>query len=141
MKITKNISLEEVVPKDIYSSYGEGALRFIDLKVVYLAQDIRSYFDKPITINNWINNGNFNFRGFRPHYYSEKKSSIASQHRFGRALDFDIKGISAEEVREQLIKYRDNKFKDLTGLEMSVRWVHIDVRASLDGKLLMFAPR
>ncbi len=48
-----------------------------------------------------------------------------SQHRFGRAVDFDVKGISAETVRNDI---RKGYFSEITCIEADVNWVHIDVR-------------
>ena len=52
---SKNFLVEEFVPQKIYEKYGDASLWFVDPKIVKIAQLIRDYFGKSMTINNWHN--------------------------------------------------------------------------------------
>jgi len=55
-----------------------------------------------------------------------------SQHRFGRAIDLKVKGMKADEVREDIIQNFDiYKKVGLTTIEdgaFAPTWCHIDIR-------------
>jgi len=65
MKVSKSFRLEEFVPKEIYEKYKDQSIWFSRPEVINLAQVIRDYFGRPMTINNWHSGGKFNERGFR----------------------------------------------------------------------------
>ena len=50
----------------------------------------------PITVNDWHSGGRFLQRGFRN---DPDIGALLSQHRYGRAADFDIEGVTAAEFR------------------------------------------
>lgn len=84
-----------------------------------------------MTINNWMWEGGYEWSGLRtpdsPYY------SPFSQHTFGRAVDFGLDGMSAQEVRNDLVLnwYSEGEEYSIT-LEDGVSWVHIDVRNDYD---------
>jgi len=99
---------------------------------------IRNYFAVPITINNWHIGGNFTQRGFRNDPATGAK---LSQHRFGRACDFDVKGVTAEEVRECIRQHKlDVPLSCMTRCEEGTSWVHIDCAASQSQGITFFKP-
>jgi hypothetical protein len=122
----KHIETVELVDKKTYQTYKEQCLElFFDSRILCQLDSIREYFGKPIIINNWSWKGNFQFRGFRP--FDCTVGSKYSQHKFGRAVDFDIEGFSAEEIRNQIIKNQHKEdFKYISRMEDNVSWVHID---------------
>ena len=66
-----------------------------------------------------------------------------SQHRFGRAVDFDVIGFDAEEIRQHIIKnFHEYKIYGLTAIELNTPWVHIDFRLTefdkLSDKIIQF---
>lgn len=154
-KASKNFKVEEFVPQKIYEKYGDSSLWFIDPKIVSLAQMIREYFGKSMTINNWHNGGNFNYRGFRnDSFYYEWESSISaykskrkgklSQHRMGRAIDFNISGLECDEVRAEFLK-NENQWLEmgLTTLESgdyAPSWIHADLRYTGMDKIFIVKP-
>lgn len=140
---SKNFLVEEFVPQKIYEKYGDASLWFVDPKIVNIAQLIRDYFGKSMTINNWHNGGSFNYRGFRPdsfYYqwnadisaYTSKRKGKLSQHRMGRAIDFNISGMTADEVREEILKNEEMWIEaGVTTMEdaaYSKTWIHLDCR-------------
>lgn len=154
-KATKNFRVEEFVPQKIFEKYGDNSLWFMDRRIVLLAQYIREYFDKPMTINNWNNGGRFNYRGFRnDSYYYQWDSSISayksknkgklSQHRMGRAIDFNISGITPDEIREEFLKNEEQWLNvGLTTIEdgnYAPTWVHIDIRDTRKNSIFVVKP-
>ena len=80
-----------------------------------------------MTVNNYYWGKNREWSGLRtsdsPYY------SAFSQHTFGRAADCLFSGISAEEVRQDILANpQDNDFKLIGSLELGVSWLHFDVR-------------
>ena len=130
MKLTNNFSLQEFIDPDTYKRFGTSSVWFIDPKIVTLAQFIRERLGKPCTINNWSSGGQYQYSGFRPPKCSVGASM--SQHRFGRAIDLKVKGMKADEVREDITKNFDiYKKVGLTTIEdgaFAPTWCHIDIR-------------
>jgi len=110
----------EFMPSKEYEPYW---LILMDERILITADEIREYYGVPVTINNWYWGGNLKNRGFR-----EMNTAIGaklSQHKFGRAFDFDVKNVPAEQVRNDI---RKGKFPLITCIEKGVNWVHADVR-------------
>lgn len=84
---------------------------------------IRMHYKRPVTVNNWFKGGTFTLRGLRP--MNSVVGAKYSQHKFGRAADFNVQGISPEQVRNDI---RSGLFPLITCIENNVSWVHIDVR-------------
>lgn len=128
MEVTKYFSLKELVPKTVYDRFGDNSWEFFTPEILSTLNDIRILFDSIIMVNTWSWGGNFHYRGFRPIDYYEGTLSF-SQHIRGNAIDFDVKWFTADEVRKELIKQKQqNKLPYLTGVEENVNWVHIDCR-------------
>ena len=154
-KASKNFLVEEFVPQKIYEKYGDSSLWFMDSRIIELAQYIREYFGKPMTINNWKNGGRFNYRGFRndSYYYrwnsdlsayESKSKGKLSQHRMGRAIDFNIAGMECDEVRAEFLK-NEQQWLDagLTTIEdgnYAPTWVHIDIRYTGKNNIFVVKP-
>lgn len=126
---------QEFVPRHIFDVMGSECLCLINPVILVTCEDIRKYFDKPVTLNNWHIGGQFEFRGFRPAYCSE--GADMSMHRVGGAQDCDVKGLTAQEVRTEIIKHSD-KFPYITRLEDNVTWVHFDCKKTGLGKIQLF---
>lgn len=123
--------LEEFVPRDIFQSLGGRAWVLMDARILAIMDRIRNRYDKPITINNWRDTGPFEFRGFRPP--NCMVGAPFSQHRFGRAVDFDVQGMTAEEVRADIkANAQHMDFNPIMVVELGTNWVHIDIRNTKD---------
>jgi uncharacterized protein YcbK (DUF882 family) len=61
-----------------------------------------------------------------------------SPHILGKAVDFDVEGMKAEEVRKWLILNRDSIPYPIR-LENNVSWVHLDVEDN-GTKIYLFKP-
>lgn len=114
---------------------------FMDKRTVEYAEKVRVYFGVPVTINNWNSGGSYTLRGWRPRNTSVGAKN--SMHKFGKAVDMDIKGLTAEEVR-QMIKDDQKLFYSygLRRVEENVSWLHSDIK-DVDGyenKIYFFNP-
>jgi hypothetical protein len=129
----KHFDIQELVSKSVYTNLGARSLIVMDPRILYTIDLIRDHFNRFITVNDWSWKGKFSQRGFRD---SSNVGAKYSQHRYGRAIDFDVKGLEAEEVRQELINNAD-KFEYITTIEKDVNWIHIDCRNSdrIDGKI------
>lgn len=140
---TKNFSIKELVPKDIYDLRGEKSWELFRPEALITLDELRILFDAPVTINNWPWGGKFHYRGFRPITYYNGKFSL-SQHILANAFDFDVKGLTADQARTKIIDWKKRgALRYLTGIELNISWIHIDFRMcerlNADG-LFLFNP-
>lgn len=133
ISLTKNLFLDEYIPKELYSKYSSKILiGLIDSRLIIADQLLRNKFGF-VTINNWWDGGERQWSGLRlpesPDY------SLTSQHSYGRSSDKLFKNATAEEVRLYIISH----YKELgiTCIEKNVSWLHGDVRWVKDGNLLI----
>lgn len=132
--IPQHFDLREFVPPDVYTALGANAWVVMDPRIVWTLDQIRMLFGKPITVNNWHLGGKFRYRGFRPRDYTETAARYG-QHYMGRAVDFDIKGMSAEEFRSSLKMNPNNlAYRYITACEEGTNWIHLDVRPVQSGQ-------
>ena len=138
----KYFKIQEFVPEETYKKYGEYSKFKIDSKIFIIADIIREYFGKPMTINNWHLGGQFSYRGYRPDNYKNKVAK--SSHYFGKAIDFDIKGLDAEYVRQHILN-NYKKFPFISRMEhynkktnKPINWVHIDIMPTDTTKIITF---
>lgn len=129
----RNFRIEEYVDPDTYQRFGDNSIWFIDSRLIELMDNLRDLFGTPIRINDWLWGGIYKYRGFRPSdtYYHK----TYSQHSFGRAVDFDVKGYTAKEARECILEWQKNGLlgtQDIS-LENKVSWVHLDIREHKKG--------
>lgn len=140
--ISKHFSIEEFVPKLIFTKYGENSKWFIDERVIYLAEFVREWFKVPVTINNWHSGGSFQERGYRTPQSTTGASY--SQHKTGRAIDFSVKGLTADQVRKEIMDYEYAfMVAGLTTLEdaaFAPTWVHADIRNTGLDTILIVKP-
>ena len=116
---------------------------FFDPTLLKTLDFIRESLDKPITVNNWSDCGSFTQRGLRCNLCplvkekSQNGTVYVSSHILGKAADFDVKGMSAEEVRQWLINNKE-KLPFQICVEEGVNWVHIDMRQLGTDNIYMF---
>lgn len=125
--------IRELTCPHVYDKFREYAWNFFDPRLLDTLLVIREKIGKPIYVNNWDMGGNFSQRGFRCNICPLVKEKTALEklyvtaHNQGMGVDFDVKGMSAEEVRKWIV---DNKIflPHQIRLESDVNWVHLDVR-------------
>ena len=140
--LSKNFILQELVPPEIYHQFGEKAWQFLDPRLVSLADYVREFFNKPMTINNWDSGGTMTLRGFRPP--ATAIGGNLSQHKFGRAIDININDMSAQAVYKAII---DNKadfmahnLSTVENINATPTWCHLDIRYTGITDLLIVNP-
>lgn len=149
-----NFFITEFVPQKLYEYYGNKCIWFLDHEHIKAVQFIRDYFEKPMLVNNWFEGGRLSFRGFRTDefyyqytgdktYKSVRKGKL-SQHRFGRATDFNLSGITSNEVREAMMKDQKTFIEaGITTIEherFAPSWCHVDSRITNLDELLIVKP-
>ena len=136
--IKKYFGIHELVGKRTVKKYGQRAWRFLDPKTLHTLLIIRENIthkgksDLAITVNH----GSAQQRGLRTNLQqivrnkSLRNRLYISAHVQGKAFDFDVKGMTAAQVRKWIIKNR-NLFPYKIRLENKmngkpISWVHLD---------------
>lgn len=137
-KITKDFYITEFVSKNIFDAYGTNSQWFVDRKIFTLAQGVRDIFGKSMTINDWWDDepnetalpDERKYSGFR-----EPKCTIGgslSQHRFGRAIDLKISGLTPQEIYAHILKnpkvFMDLGLTTIEDIRDTPTWNHLDIR-------------
>jgi len=136
-------SIDELVCEHVYDKYGEKAWMFFDTELLVMLDTIRDRIGKPIFVNDWQIHGKYSQRGLRCNQcdiVKEKaKAGILymSAHCLGKAADFDVEGLLAEEVRLWIVKHA-NWWPYHIRLEANVNWVHLDIFDQSENKVYIF---
>jgi hypothetical protein len=123
--------LYEMVCPEVYNKFGDMAWQFFDDKIVVNIDWVRRTLNKPITINNWHEGGSFDQRGLRCIQCKivsdacHQGQVYVSPHILGKAFDYDVEGITADEVRVWIALNKD-KLPYPIRFEENVEWVHMD---------------
>lgn len=130
--MSKHFDIREFVPKLIWDTYGERSAWFVDPRLIDSMDHLRSFFGAPITVNNWHTGGSFQNRGFR--HPNSTQGGRLSQHRFGRACDFNVAGLKANDVYYAILNswpemVMSTAFTTLEDVADTPTWTHIDIRA------------
>ncbi len=131
-RIKKYFTIHELVGKRTAKKYGERAWRFLDRNTLHALLIVREGLDKAITVNS----GDRQQRGLRTNIQqlvrkkSLKNRLYISAHIQGKAFDFDVKGMTAEQVRDWCLA-NSNLFPFKIRLEHKLKgkiisWVHLD---------------
>ena len=135
--VSKYFKIQELISEAVYKKYGDKSWEFIDTRLIKVLDLLREHFNKPIIVNNWLWGGNLQQRGLRANkdeLVANKKDYYISQHCLGKAVDFNIKGLSAQEVYDEILKNKDKFYliSRVENIKDTPTWVHIDV-ANIDG--------
>lgn len=135
--------MEEFVPREIFTQYGIKSTWFISQGVVTSMIFLRNWFGAAITINDWHTGGSFNNRGFR--HPANKNFKALSQHKFGKAVDFNVAGLSSDDVAKRIIDNWDTirtnvAFTTMEDPAFTKGWTHLDARYTNSDKLLIVKP-
>ena len=141
MRVSKNFLLKEYMPYKLYKKDGDKCIRYLDPKIVDIAQAVRELFDQSIVIN-----GRFRGKTYKNSGYRNPRTSVGaerSQHKFGRAIDLKFYKLRDYDEARQIIIANFamlSKF-GLTAMEDDTRsWLHLDCRWTLtdDIKIIPF---
>ena len=134
-ELKRFFDIRELVCPDVYSAQGRRSWEFLDTDLLRFLLWVRLLCGRPVTVNTWHRGGCYDERGLRCNLCAlvkSKSSCYLSMHIFGKAVDFTVEGLSAQEVRD-LIQANVGTVPCNLRLESDVSWVHADVRASGDG--------
>lgn len=156
IKLTKNISLEEVVHPDIFRQWGAKSKWFLDKKIIDITQavcdDLAEHFGRPVKIrlNTWPWKGRFKDKGLRQ--FNSVTGSAMSDHKFGRATDpeylfgdGDKEEIDPDFIREFILErsyiYMKMGLTTLEHKDYAPGWVHMSTRWTGLDYILIVKPR
>jgi uncharacterized protein YcbK (DUF882 family) len=125
----RHFDVEELVDPVTWNILGDKAWWLLDPRMLWTLDQIRERYNRVVTVNDWKwrTDKPFTMRGFRPAHTTV--GGMHSQHRFGRASDFDVEGMTSEEVRQDILTHRDDPaFQHITCLETGTPHVHMDFR-------------
>lgn len=133
MKISNNLTIQEVVHPETYAKYGSASQWFIDYRLPLIFEEMRKDLG-PLFANTWsLSKPDIFGQVYRDRGYRRPESTTGakeSQHRSGRALDVSSVKYNASELRQYV---RDN-FKKLNALGLTTiekdtpGWLHFDLR-------------
>lgn len=144
--VPKHFEVQELVCPHVYKKWGYNPnfiWNFFDPRLLKTLDYLRDKLNKPIFVNNWSIGGQFSQRGCRCNLCDLVKSKTnssqiyVSSHILGKACDFDVKGMSAQEVRNWLISH-SSELPFSISLEDKVNWVHLDMREQNNQKVYLF---
>lgn len=143
IKITDNFYLDEFIDPITYSERGERSIQLMDMRIILAIQHLREVINKPITINNWSSRGQFRESGLRR--ADTRTGARWSQHKYGRALDFRVSGMTPREVHQVIHQHQQTFIERqwLTTLEDArdtPSWTHIDCRYTGKDSFLIVRP-
>ena len=122
-----HFDIMELVDRHTYTMFGDSAWMFLRVEALVALDNIRNHFGVPVIVNDWSFGGGMEYRGFRP-----KTCDVGvdlSQHRFGNAFDIDVRGVSADNVRQEILRIKDDPiFLNITCMETGIPYVHFDCR-------------
>lgn len=129
---SKYFKIQELVSRNVYEKYGEKSWEFIDCRLIKVLDSLREHFNKPIIINDWYFGGNLQQRGLRANYdemVRNKKDYYISQHCLGKAADLNVKGMTAQDVYEEILKNKDKFYliSRIENIKDTPTWIHVDV--------------
>jgi hypothetical protein len=126
-------NLWELVDPQSFTDYSEGCWNFFPEQSLYMLHGIRTYFNVPVTVNTWHSGGPFRYRGYRGPSCSI--GALSSYHKRGMAWDFDVKDMTAEEVRTEIKTHQDDPNLELIQrMEAKVTWCHADTGDLKEGQ-------
>jgi len=118
--------LYELVDKHTFETRGVTAWSVLRQDAIYALHGLRTFLDKPITINTWFHGGNFQWSGYRSPMCTI--GAAGSEHRKGNAFDCKVKDMTAEEVRKIVLENQDHELlSKIQRIEADVSWFHFDL--------------
>ena len=135
--IPKHFKMRESCPPEIISLLGEHAWIVMDNRIVWTADAMRDYWGTAV----YININTLNYRGFRPP--NSPSWTATSQHAFGRAIDFNVKGMPDKDVQKEICDqvHKQAAFRFITRMEEgTVGWTHVDCANTGKENLVVFKP-
>lgn len=141
MYIPKYFEIHELVPKNLYESFGahsELLWATFDDDLLKGIDWLRARYGST-TINNYAyGHGNYEWSGLRLNVPECSFYSEGSMHSVGKAADLKFKECTAEEVRQDLKRIKVVPW--ITRLEDKVDWLHVDTKPTGQDEIYLFNP-
>lgn len=136
--IPKYFKAHELLPPELHRIYGDHGFQFLDSRILWTMDSIREFFGVPISVNNWFWGGPLINRGFRRG--DSYVGASMSQHKFGRAIDFEVREVRSDYVRQLILENqnKDRRFMFITAMELGTPHVHIDCRNTGKDEIFTF---
>ena len=125
-EISAYFKIQELVCPHIFSKWGEASWQFLDTAFLETLLVIRRGIIRLPMLCNTSNHTQRGIRCNRCKMVGEKSGPYLSAHVLGKAGDFTIVGLSAEESRQRIIDSAALLPHNIR-LEADVSWLHIDV--------------
>jgi hypothetical protein len=125
--IESYFDIKELVCPHVWNKFKDRSWMFLDSKLLITLNTIRERIDRSIYVNDY--NRGLDERGLRCNLCSivrSKTDVYISAHVLGKAVDFDVAELEAEEIRLWIAKNK-NIWPYPIRLEKNVNWVHLDV--------------
>lgn len=136
-EVKKYFKISELVCPHCVQTFGDNAWQFLSTELLSIIYILRTkIIKKPMIVN--TASGSLTQRGLRCNICqlckdkTSKNKIYVSAHQLGKAIDFSVNGMTAEEVRN-LIRSNIDEFECPIRLERNVNWVHTDAY-TIDGK-------
>ena len=138
-ELHKYFQISELVCEHTHSKWGERSWQFLDTDYLHALLIIRrDILQVPMTCNH----SSANQRGLRCNMcqiVAEKNSIYLSSHILGKAGDFTVKGLTAQQARERIIA-NQHLLPCNIRMEDGVTWLHFVVipQFGITGKIHLF---
>lgn len=123
--LKKFFKVEELVCNHIYARWDEASWQFLDTNYLHALLIIRRDILKSPMICNFSTAHQRGMRCNRCEIVKNKANVYLSSHIFGKAGDFTVSGMSAEDARQK-IKSNVHLLPCNIRIEGGVSWLHID---------------
>ena len=135
-RLKKYFDIRELVGPRTFKKHGHRSWKFFRTDALHALLIVREGIGKPITLNNWHRGGRFTQRGLRTNIQGIFKGFFRrgvlylSAHVLGCGFDFDVRGMSANQVRQWIVENK-HRFPFKIRLERKLRgkfisWTHLD---------------
>lgn len=145
---SKRFALHELVDKEMYKKFKLTKMLdklwvIIDPKILITIDDIKKFYKKTITINNWGYGGYRQWscvRRYGKPYYNYLSQHSTYSH-LCSAIDFVVKGVDSLQVQKDLLQ-NQQKFAYLKRIEKdTIGWTHIDCKYTNHNGIYVFNPK
>jgi len=140
MKISKHFDARELVPPQIWKTYGIISRQFLRPELLRVLDLLRDKLGRPVVVNNWHTGGQYKESGYRTPY--TKTGAKYSQHKLGTAADVKVPEYTKDEVTYEAMtpmqvlavilanadEFRAAGMTTYENPNATPTWLHIDCR-------------